>query len=514
MKGKIFLTYEKEFNYYDYDISLCSTLNDGYVITINTNLDKDFNTLITQPTDLDESISHEIGIYENIDQNTEEIMTLLQKAKQNPRKYLEDAEYVEFNFSNEKVLEYLKKNPILKNKKIILKQSLDINDQPIEEIKELFSDYKDNLYFLLPDNDDYINFKEYEDTLTTLDKMAEEINQYDFSPIEKIMYAYDMIRSRIYKEVDVDENKSISRSLSSALLGDKIVCLGYIRIFRALLQKLGIESNEVLLESNIKNDSNNNTLSDDNTGHARCEIYVKDEKYGIDGVYYFEPTWNSKRDETDTIYLLSYKYFAKTRFEMDMFDKGTYINNKFPCCIKNLDTTTKKRLKENGIKILPNYIIKSINYMSKVIKNKKLINDRPVFGKQENYDIDTIIQEIEELTKYFNKPLTADTLLHVLYNVRKKQYYHKNNDYPFSIDDFYKIVIASNWNFKSNPEKKLSPEEKLCIAIFGENPNKFTKNKKSIFLEYVQENNLNKNIESVKLVKTLKKALNKKNQNT
>ena len=47
------------------------------------------------------------------------------------------------------------------------------------------------------------------------------------------MYAYDMVRDKIYAEVDENDDKMISRNLSTALLGDKIVCLGYANVFKA-----------------------------------------------------------------------------------------------------------------------------------------------------------------------------------------------------------------------------------------------------------------------------------------
>lgn len=494
MKGKIILGLNEEFEFYDYKISFDSDEID-YCIDINTDLNVDFETLITKPTDFDEAIDYDIEFYEtNEYEDSEEMIQLLKKVKENKLQYLKEAEYIEFDFDNEEVFKYLEKNPILKTKKIILRQSFDLNNQPIEEIKQLFGKYTDNLYFKLPGNSNYISFNEYEDTMITLDIMAEEINKFEFSPLEKIVYAYDMIRNRIYQKEDSNEDYTISRDLSSSLLGKKIVCLGYARIFNALLEKIGIQSYEVFLDGV-------------NRGHARCEIYVKDEKYGIDGVYYFDPTWDSKRKDDDNSYLLSYLFFAKTRKEMDKLDNGRYINKFFPYYSETMDIEFEDFFNEGGIENIPEELIKSINYMSRIIDHESLLKpmeiipDAPMYGK---IDKDKVISKITNLIEYFDQPLHADLLLKVLYNVRKQQYYQDPIIYPFSINDFYKIVVISDWKFEP------SPEERLLSSIFGEEINEDPKRK---IIQHTINNHLDRDIAQIKLSKTLRKVLDKKTNN-
>ena len=54
-----------------------------------------------------------------------------------------------------------------------------------------------------------------------------------------------------------------SRNLSSSLLGDKIVCVGYAVIFKTLLQMLEIDCKDIYL-----------LPIDKESGHARNLIYV------------------------------------------------------------------------------------------------------------------------------------------------------------------------------------------------------------------------------------------------
>lgn len=167
-----------------------------------------------------------------------------------------------------------------KQKKIVFNDFLELDPTLVNEISSAFGNETSNIYFNLIGNSELITFDEYKATIDKISTMINEIEKYNFSPMEKIMYVYDIVRNKIYIEVDENEDKMLSRNLSSSLLGDKIVCVGYAKIFRTLLQKLGITCKELYLHH-----------PDRKGGHARNVIYVKDEKYDIDGVYYFDPTW-------------------------------------------------------------------------------------------------------------------------------------------------------------------------------------------------------------------------------
>lgn len=492
MIGKIKLDRTSEYEPYTYDFSF-DIGNIDYCVSINIDLDQDFLTLTSTPGDMINAINNYIEFLQS-SPNEESIILIeeLKKAKENPMKYIKEAEYVQFNFENDETLDYLKRNPILKTKKLLLKPNFDFDSNFVEEIKDKFKDYLDNLYFELPGNTNYISFKEYEATLKTLDKMAEEIKQYDFSPLEQIMYAYDITKNRVYQKEGKDEDLSVSRDLSSSLLGDKIVCLGYARIFNTLLYKLGIESNEVILIS-------------EPTGHARSEIYIKDEKYGIDGVYYFDPTWDSKRKDNETEHLFTYRFFARTRREMERMERKEYINKLFPYYYTTMDLDFEEQYLDGGIENVDEDLVRSLNYMSRIIRHEsllkplQLIKDAPLYDQ---IDLDETVSEATKLIEYFEKPIYADTLIKVLYNIKKQQYYKHPDKYPFEIDSFYQTVFSSNWAFEP------TAEQRLLSCIFGEETN--TKPTPQGFKNYNDKHQLDKNIEQIKLAKTLRKVLENK----
>jgi len=304
-----------------------------------------------------------------------------------------------------------------------------------------------------------------------------------------------MVRDKVYVEVDENEDKMISRNLSTALLGDKIVCVGYAVIFKTLLQKLGIECREVFLKHPSKI-----------TGHARNVIYVKDEKYGVDGVYYFDPTWDSKKNELDKEFLYSYKYFAMTKEKMDNIDDGIYIDQAFPYFSNDIVSEFEEQVDNVGFEGLSDEMIKSINYMSgltnaEITINKKLL---PMLPPVLRPNKEQIAKKLTKLVEQFDTTLSADTLLKVLYNVRKKQYYDNSEKYPFGLNEFCKTVFVSGWNFKG------TPEENLVLAL-ASTPKERGRIKVDQTIRYAKETDMYKQIEQVKLAKTLRKVYEQKN---
>ena len=52
-------------------------------------------------------------------------------------------------------------------------------------------------------------------------------------------------------------------------------------------------------------------------------IYLNDKKYNVEGVYFLDATWDSKKSEEDKLYPYRYKYFLKTFEEILDEDKNS-----------------------------------------------------------------------------------------------------------------------------------------------------------------------------------------------
>lgn len=208
--------------------------------------------------------------------------------------------------------EFLKHNSF---DEVIVTDKLSVSKDDYNKLISLFGDV-DNLQLQVKGNDNYVDLDTYEKSVLIIDEIVSHINKYDLSPLEKVAFAYDLVRDRVYNEVDDEYSAFDSRDLSSVLLGDNIVCLGYARVFNAVLEGLGIECKEHYLKGK------NHT-----SGHANSIVYIKDDKYNLDGYYVFDPTFDSKKNDNNE-YLSSYKHFGKSLVASLSTDKR-FIDREF-----------------------------------------------------------------------------------------------------------------------------------------------------------------------------------------
>lgn len=178
------------------------------------------------------------------------------------------------------------------NNKVIILEAKNIS---LGEYKELLSSVNlnelnnPNITISYQDTTRDLNIKELYNLSLLIDEVAKKINKYNLSPLEKIVYVYDYVKKREYHEC---EDKTNSRDLDKVINGENIVCVGYSNLFNAILKSLNISCIPLI---SIK------------AKHQRSLVYVKDDKYNINGIYAFDPTWDSKKTKA---YIDNYNYFA------------------------------------------------------------------------------------------------------------------------------------------------------------------------------------------------------------
>lgn len=479
MKGKLNFV-KDEYHLYDYSIEQDTEYD--YILNINIDLEEKLENVLTNEEPIKQYINEQISFLKEYMADSIEDIYFLQKCNNNIKGLLQNIECIAFDIPLNDIIKYIQKNPNIIYKKIIIYEENNLNLYSLDKIKSACKNNTDNIYFQLLNNYKLINYNECRKTFNIIEEFVNKINSYDFSPLEKIMYIYDIVRNKVYIDVNADEDKSISRDLTSVLLGDKIVCLGYAHVFKSLLENLGIKSELIILE-------NENHTS----GHARNGIYIKDKKYNINGFYYFDATWNSRRKNDNNSYLLSYKYFAKTKEQMDELDQKKIKDIHMPYYTPYIAEELKEMLDNLKPEEIPKDFIKSINHMSRIIERKEileysyLIPISPLYGK---IDKEKVVKKLDRISEYFDKPLSADILLKVLYNVRRQQYYDEPDKYQFSLNDFYKIIILSDWFF-------FATREELFINELLNSDTKIRIKKREL-IKYSQNNNLDKNIECVR----------------
>ena len=145
-----------------------------------------------------------------------------------------------------------------------------------------------------------------------------KIRNVPLSPLEKLAVAYKIVTNNVYTD---DPNSSQNpRNIISTLSGDKIVCAGFASELNALCKRIGIPCTYRVTTFGEKGNMGN---------HAVCTVNIKDEKYGIDGIYILDPTGDSNPNKNYSN--LDFNYFLLTQREYDLMKP----NNKFDSSVGN-----------------------------------------------------------------------------------------------------------------------------------------------------------------------------------
>lgn len=234
---------------------------------------------------------------------------------------------------------------------------------------------------------DYLNHEKY---LYELIKPA-----INLSPYEKFLYAYNITKHyKKYNEVDENDDKFNSRKLYKIIDNDEyMVCVGYANMFQDLLTKLGINSTTYSVGVDVGFDSLDalSEYSEDAIskygGHSRVIVNLVDPKYGIDGIYQSDPTWDNVIGEDSYIYStmtfdeahLAKRYLYQDNSEYSLLSSNTleefYNNvNKYMDMLINDKTTaiiyTEEKARSRVVNDLLKIIEKlDINYYNKLLSS-------------------------------------------------------------------------------------------------------------------------------------------------
>ena len=182
-----------------------------------------------------------------------------------------------------------------------------------------------------------------------IDYYKQVITEADLSPLEQITMAYDIIKSFYYQD-------SINSQVSQVVNTGAFRCRGFVQFFNRLLKELGIKTRRFGV------DTKEGALRD---AHARGIALVYDEKYQKNGVFVFDPTFDSisqvryykykedvvmsssrkKIGYTKGDSLCNYKHFLVPLISYEKtfpFSSGEWISN-----MKNSEEELKKVLHTN-----------------------------------------------------------------------------------------------------------------------------------------------------------------------
>lgn len=481
MDGLITITLNDEDAFYRY--GLLPSYSSMFDFNFEINTQSDSKLLPLDINEIKNEMEELLLTYEG-DDNLEENKELIEGYLGGKYDVFEDSSFIELYGEYDEINEYLENNPELKKKNIIVSKMLGLSRSEFEEIKRNIHDVP-NFYVWVKGNDKPITIDEYEKTVEKIEEIVNIIKKYDYSPFERLLHAYDLARDRVYSLEEEGEDYTVSRDLSSVLSGDKIVCSGFSHVFEALLDQLDIKVRCYDLDK-----------IGENIGHSRNIIYLKDEKYGIDGIYYCDATWDNRKSD-DNHFLNVYRFFAKTKSEIE-----SYSDKYFDPNLPNFDYDLLDKLKEkyDGIDFLtmPKDVLKQMNYVSTFVDDKALITFK-------NIDIKEIEECMDRYMELFDHPITSKQFMHALFTVRKNEYYEDPLKYPFDIDSFYSSLVLSDFALEDCKANQLQ------YFFTGGRRNIKNKNHCVAYMSnFIRDHELDYDIERTKLARTLRKVLDNK----
>lgn len=389
------------------------------------------------------------------------------------------------------ILDFIRENKtFLADLEIIIPGIYDMRPESIEECKRVVSSVRCHLkdcpiFVDVADNLKEVSLDEYYEAYAIIDDFVNKIEALNLSPLEKVMITYDYVKAHEYLKEDSDDY-TISRNITSSLLGKYRVCVGFSAIFESILKRLNIPCSRANLFSSCKGDN-----------HERSHVFIEDYKYMVFAHFVCDVTFDSKKAEDGLNYLNRYFYFLKTLKEMEPINRAnSLIIKREPYLNLREFAALQRDLDENDV---TGYILSE--YCRSCIYNTYLDN---IGMKKLNYgdknSKEHILNSFKAIYNSFNMPLNAGTFAQVLYNVRKCEYYL---DPEATIFDTYALKQAITTNKFTNivTDDRL----KFYIKVFcGMSEQEYYAKERQKVFDACLDEEKEKNIAAIKLTRALR----------
>lgn len=206
-------------------------------------------------------------------------------------------------------------------------------DECYDILKEFSIDSKIYINYTSLDGEGKITLEEYIKAHNFYDGIAEYINRFEFSPLEKYLFAYYLSskfkKYEYYKsdrQLDLQYSK-MSRDPYFIINHDYIVCAGFTNFMLQILKRIDIVASFLGVSPPEVNEP-----------HARVMSHLVDSKYNIDGVYIGDPTVGA----------LSYALITKTKASYEKYqEKDFNSKSEFLNAMCNLDLDDKYKTPAN-----------------------------------------------------------------------------------------------------------------------------------------------------------------------
>jgi len=281
----------------------------------------------------------------------------------------------------------------------------------------------------------------------------------NLSPFEKYIFAYNIVKK--FKEYNESERSFLSRNLYHILINEYAVCVGFCEFLKDLLSKLNIYSTEYAITGkDLKNNSS--------WGHMRLYVNIKDDKYGINGFYISDPTWDNdlEVDYYNHLMLTNKEANLECDFNISALNKECEV---FEC----------SSLDDLYLKI--DNIIKEENFYDLLKKIRNLdLNYYEYLNKK--FDVNNPDEKIiSDLTRYIydhiNNEVLGSTIMQAVDVIYRHSYGYKEEELEDKLEEVRKINSRrQNCLFPS--KIRVDSDTELDIIVLQ---NKFEKSSNKIF---------------------------------
>ncbi len=234
------------------------------------------------------------------------------------------------------------------------------------------------------------------------------LNDYDLSPVEKLAFGYDIMKTFEYKEA-TNEDVFESREPYKIIKTGNIVCVGYTNMLAAILKGTeGISFTDFSVSCYKEDDK---TLSG---YHSRGLVKVDDDKYDIHGVYVVDPTWDSYKKNGNKC--LGNDYTALDLYTYFLISPEDY----------------KKVFPHDSV---PNFFKKDYEYLNLNMDNLDSYNelsdkdftDKDLFTFNFKELFDSSVSNERKLEYLKGKKLDKKTIMEIVRNTRLAEGFSKEN---------------------------------------------------------------------------------------
>lgn len=324
----------------------------------------------------------------------------------------------------------------IKNIDIVIKASN--TEKVFNFISSLNENEVSNVYINYQFSSENASVKDYKNMISKLHDLVHTIKSLNLSEIETVMVVYDIVKANEYKKKSFDD-PSLTRAVHNVVLGDGCVCAGFSNYFNYLLNELGIKSYPVILD-------HDNRI----TRHQRSIMYVNDKKYGVEGIYMFDPTYDCKKDDNFVnnydYFLQSVSYFKKC-FGDEYIDASGLGNHD----VYTLLDTSNKDLDDMELIDYGN-INKTISFLNRMCGKK---NDYSSM-----FDLEKNKKCVNKYKRLLSREVDFNKFMNLLFNIKQVEEEIGMID-GYSTDEVFNTVFRRYKNMYA----RLKDAKKLLIFV-------------------------------------------------